>query len=429
MSRTALLAAAAVILSSPSSFAQFGGMGGGGGGMGGQGAPTTMAQSGRAAGARGTEVQRSAQVEMEGGQRLSGKIDVRPLIVDSDLGQYAIAPIKIKAIRFLKPADDVKPGNEADEAGGGEQAAGVAEARQKRAAMQRALRQGRGMVGGGAMMMDGMVGIGGGNGGAGMVADPSSRTGMATLTRGKVVTTADTEVIGMIHIPGDFRLELEFGALTLAPDKLRSITFKDDNPTEKRPKAEAAAPGTHDDAGRPASGEESSPPRYFRQGSFVIVISPVGGRVTLYNLDTKKSESLELSGSKEGPLEVVPIVAGDLVALMVKGPNVTRIAVADPAGGTWHAQALRKPIDGQAVPIVAPGVAVYALGRDVYAYSAEAKRWDVAELPDGVQAAPVVGPGTATIEGHGHIYTFSGKTGKWDHVDIRAILDGTGEKK
>ena len=114
---------------------------------------------------------------------------------------------------------------------------------------------------------------------------------------------------------------------------------------------------------------------------------------------------------------------------MLKGPKVTRIAVADTASGTWHSQELRKPLDGRASPIVAAGVVVYNLGRDVYAYGAEAQRWDVAELPEGVRAMPSVGPGTATIESDGHIYTFAGKTGKWDHVDVRAILDGGAAEK
>jgi hypothetical protein len=155
----------------------------------------------------------------------------------------------------------------------------------------------------------------------------------------------------------------------------------------------------------------------------------VGDRVTLYNLDTKKSESLALSGSKDAPLEVIPIVADNLVALSLKGPKVTRIAVADIATGTWHSQELRKPIDGQAVPIVGSGVVVYKLGRDVYAYGAEARRWDVALLPEGVRAMPSIGPQTVTIESQGHIYLFAGSTGKWDHVDVRAILDVVGAEK
>ena len=372
-----------------------------------------MRQGGRAA-AGVTEIQRSAKVELEGGQLLSGKIDLRPVIVDGDLGQYVITPDKIKMIRFLKPVDEVKPADEAGEAGGGEEAAFVPEAAQNRVAALRVRR------GGGGMMAGGFGGGLGGAGGVGVVADANSRTGMAMLARGKLITTSDKEIIGMIHIPGDFRLELDFGTLTLAPIKLRSITFTDDDLADKRANADAAAPSTRDDAGRPASGADKTPPRYFRQGSLIIVVSPVGDRATLYNLDTKKSESVELSGSKEGPLEVSPVLGDNLVALLLKGPKVTRIAIADTASGTWHAQDLRKPFDGQAVPIMAPGIVIYKVGRDVYAYSTETERWDMAELPEGSRAMPSIVRGTATIESNGHIYTFAGKTGKWDHVDVRA---------
>jgi hypothetical protein len=249
------------------------------------------------------------------------------------------------------------------------------------------------------------------------------------LIRGKVITTSDKEIIGMVHIPGDFGLELDFGTLTLSPLKLRSITLTDDNRKDRPAKADATAPSDRKQVGRPPSGEETSPPRYVRQGSSLIVISPVGDRVTLYNFDTKKSETLELPGSKDAPLDVTPIVAQNVVALMLRGPKITRIAVADTASGTWHAHGLRKPIEGQALPIVAQGVVVYKVGRDVYAYGAEAQRWDVVELPERLQAMPTVGPGTVTIEGEGHIFTFAGKTGKWDHVDLRTILDVGAEKK
>ncbi len=98
-----------------------------------------------------------------------------------------------------------------------------------------------------------------------------------------------------------------------------------------------------------------------------------------------------MSGSKDAPLEVTPIIAENLVALRLKGSKITRIAVADTASGTWHPQELRTPIEGQAVPIVAAGVVVYNLGQDVYAYGVEAQRWDVAELPEGVRAMPFFG--------------------------------------
>ena len=49
------------------------------------------------------EIQRSAEVELEGGRRVSGDIMLKSLTVETDVGRYSIAPDKIKMIRFLKP--------------------------------------------------------------------------------------------------------------------------------------------------------------------------------------------------------------------------------------------------------------------------------------------------------------------------------------
>ncbi len=420
MNRTTLLAALAAVLASSPCFAQFGGMGGVGGGMGGgMGGQGNMMQGTRAAQAFSTDVPRSANVEMEGGQVLRGKIETRPVIVDAELGQYVITPHKIKMIRFLKPQNEVNPpaGDEAQRKNDGEAAAAdaadVVREMRKKGQTLRAVRGG----------------MGGAIGGFAMVADPGSRTGTAMLVRGKVITTTDQEVIGMVHIPGDFTLELDFGSLILSPAKLRSIAFTDKDRKEKAAQAQTPAAAAHDDTHRQALAHDARPPRYFRQGSSIVVISPAGDRITLHDVDTKKSASLELSGSKDAPLEVTPITVGDLVALMLKGPKITRIAVGNTASGTWRSQDLREPIDGEAVPIVGPGVAVYAIGRNIYAYGADSDCWDVAELPPGVRAAPTVSPGAVTIESDGHIYAFSAKTGKWNHTDVRAILDDAGAKQ
>jgi hypothetical protein len=407
MNRTGTLAVVAVMLASTPSFGQYGGMGGVGGGMGGglggqAMAPGMMVQGGRLANAGVIELRRVAQVEMEGGQRLSGKIDLRALVVDGDLGRYLIAPAKIKAIRFLKPVDEPKPGNQPAANNDGDVNAGDEGVvgrggRQNRPALA-ILRASRG---------------GGGFGG-----------GETPATRGKVITTTDKEIIGTIHLPADFRLELDFGTLALAPDKLRSITFADDHRDDTPAEGGAKAPGAANVPDRTKPGREASALRYFRQGNSIIVVSPVGDRVTLYNCETKKSESLELSGTNDAPLRVTPVLAQNLVALNLSGPKLTRIAVADLVSGTWHVQELRKPIDGRAVPLVTAEVVVYTLGRDVYAYGAAAQRWDLAELPEGTEAMPSVGPAGASIEGDGHIYTFMGKTGRWNHVDLRALLDG-----
>jgi hypothetical protein len=283
MNRTALLSALAVMLASSPSFAQPAGMGG----MGGQGmAPGMMMRGGVGVFGPGlAEVRRSVQVEMEGGQHLSGKLDLRPVIVDSDPGQYAITPDKIKMIRFLKPSNEVD--GDGDEEGDRGDGRVVVPARlRNQGAAIRAVRGARGGFGG--------------------PADRDPQTG-AALTRGKVITTTDKEIIGTIHIPSEFRLVLDFGTLNLAPAKLRSITFTVERRQDKPALAEAAAPRAPEDVGPVAQSEAASPPRYLRHSSSLIVISPIGDRVTLFDIKTKKSQTLELSGSKDAPLEVTPI--------------------------------------------------------------------------------------------------------------------------
>ena len=137
--------------------------------------------------------------------------------------------------------------------------------------------------------------------------------------------------------------------------------------------------------------------------------SPAGDKVTFVNLETKKSSSVRLSDSKETPLQVTPIWGPNAAALMLKGPTITRIAAASDLNGTWHTQDLREPVKGQAMPIVGPGVVAYGLGRFIYAFSAEAQRWDVVELPKGVHGTPIVRANSVTVEVPGHIYTFGGR--------------------
>lgn len=398
MNRTTRLAAIVFVLAPATAFAQMGGMGGMGGGMGrmdGQGIGVVRMMGTGMMAAAPTEVRRTAQVEMEGGHRLTGRMDIQPLVVHSDLGFYSIRPDKIKMIRFLKP---VKDQNAAD-VGGVAGAADPEEGGMNPAMMIRAQQ----------LAARGMIGF-----------QPNAVS--APRPRGKVVTTSGQEIIGIIDIPMGFRLEFEFGSLRLEPSKLRSVTFLVPDPKAGAVGVGAASTGTVAEA----AGEAPAPPRYFRHEHSVIVVSPVGDRATFHDFETGRSQSVELTGSKDAPIQVTPMLGPDLVALALDGSKIHRVAVADLASGTWHPQDLREPVEGRVRPVVAAGLAVYHLGRYVYAYSAAAGRWDVAELPEDLRGRTTVEPGGATVEGHGQIYTFLPATGRWQHVDVRAILNGAG---
>jgi hypothetical protein len=366
MNRTAWLAALALVLTPGTTFAQMGGMGGMG--MGGFGS---------------VEVRHAVQVELEGGRTISGQIDLATVVVHGDLGQYMIHPEKIKMIRFLKPANEPKADDDDD-------AQPQARANNAQAMMMRAM------------------------------ANRNNAMNVQTA-RAKVILQSGEEIIGNIQYGMGFRLEVDYGTMLPAMDKLRTMTFS----KVERKTGSAGSDAAKPDEGSPrTAGNDrdlvSPRPLYFRHGQALVVRSQAGNRIALYNMENQ--QSLELSGPRDAPLEVTPVYGGNLMALALRGPKITRIAVADDASG-WHVQELRQPVDGRVMPIVAQGIAVYSVGRYVYAYAVEAHRWDVAELPDGLRATPTVGPNNASIEGQGHIYTFEAKTGKWEHIDVRKVLE------
>jgi hypothetical protein len=211
MNRTACLAAVALTLVLGATFAQSRSGIAGGSDLDDQ----PGAGGFRAVGAFGGEVRagvrRSVQLEMEGGQNLVGTIVLWPLVVDSDLGEYSIHPDKIKMIRFLKRVDEDNVEGEVAQ----RDFRGVVA---KKKAMPQRDRHGNLLV-----------------------PDQTSPTGAAWLTHGKVITTSNKEIIGDIHIPTDFQLELEFGHLTPAPDKLRILTLIDDEQGVDASKAKAGA--------------------------------------------------------------------------------------------------------------------------------------------------------------------------------------------
>ena len=249
-------------------------------------------------------VVRTVEVEMACGKKIQGEIQLDAVIIDSDMGQYQIHPDRVKTLRLSKPAAAVQA----------------------------------------VQMISGFFFI-----------------------EGTVITTSGKEIKGKLQCPA-WRLELDFGTLTLDPNKVRTLTFS----TPAEPKEDKKAP---------------------------------------------------LSQAKPAPLKITLIEGPNAVALMVSGRKITRLAAATKATGDWIPIELREPVEGQAMPIVGPDVVVYGLGRHVYAFSSQVKRWDVLDLPKGASATPIVGNHSARVEYDGQIHEFSAATGKWKHTDINSLLD------
>lgn len=153
----------------------------------------------------------------------------------------------------------------------------------------------------------------------------------------------------------------------------------------------------------------------------IIAVQPRESRkVFAYSTETGEWKGYELPAG----VSAVPIVS-TVLALALEGDAIRQVAVFDPITGNWHPHDLDEPVQGQAQPVIAAGLVAYGLGRRVYAYSAEAHRWDTLTLPEGSEpAAPVVHAMMVLVEARGTLSTFSSRTGQWTTFDTKG---GDGE--
>jgi hypothetical protein len=82
-------------------------------------------------------------------------------------------------------------------------------------------------------------------------------------------------------------------------------------------------------------------PAHYRNNQFLLVVSPLGDKVGLYDTQTQKSQPLRLSDGERKKPTVTPNFSGEIVALSVQGEKVSRVAVA--IYGRWYPQDLREP--------------------------------------------------------------------------------------
>src|SRR5262249_44919692 len=101
-------------------------------------------------------------------------------------------------------------------------------------------------------------------------------------------------------------------------------------------------------------------------------------KFSIYNAATNKASTVRLPGSKESSLQVTPIIGpGNLIALMLNGPKLTRLYVFSLADSKSYPQDLKEPVPAALSPILGHSVAGYAQGRTFYGFSTEAKRWSM----------------------------------------------------
>ena len=162
-----------------------------------------------------------------------------------------------------------------------------------------------------------------------------------------------------------------------------------------------------------------SPPRQtlttLQSDDYIIIHKPKSDTVAAYSTETGEWTSYEVPKGTD----VLPLAGPDVVALMGTGDEIGQIATYVPAIGKWYPIDLKEPAVSKAAPIVGPHLATYPIGRRVYAFSAQARAWDVLELEKGAKPVPIVFNNRVTVEHDDHLYIFSVKTGKWTDFNAR----------
>jgi hypothetical protein len=149
----------------------------------------------------------------------------------------------------------------------------------------------------------------------------------------------------------------------------------------------------------------------------VLYQSPKKDRLVAFSIETGMRAAYRPT---KGTEKVEAIASGAILALAAEGPEITQIAVFDPATGRWVTQDLKEPARGRVFPIVAQNLVAYPVGRRVYAYSnlpGASRDWAVLELEPGAEPKVALYRTTITAEAGDRLYVFSPKAGRWEGMD------------
>ena len=212
---------------------------------------------------------------------------------------------------------------------------------------------------------------------------------------------------------------------------------------KERPQADAIADpliaGWNPFPGTGGVGMPIVDPSQFRKKSYgqtahlIVSTSPAKDRVWGYSVDTGNWNKYS---APEGTT-IVPVFGGataggnanqpggpadrsaaEVVALDIRGDHIGEIAAFSSKSGAWRICHLKKPVKGPIPIVVAGPVAVYFVGRELFAYSAEADMWGGIKLSEWEKYTPNISPHSVVVEQGDKVRVFNVKTGLWSMIDV-----------
>jgi hypothetical protein len=165
----------------------------------------------------------------------------------------------------------------------------------------------------------------------------------------------------------------------------------------------------------------------------ITAIGPRAAQLAIYDAENDRWAIQDLRGETAGTKAIWfnPQRSLQLIPYTFEGPRLTQIVVFDVGRFKWSVQELDEPWEeGSAAAFIRESVAVYVLGRHLYAYSSEAGRWDTLTMEQpvapprnefpaelSVGSALTIDNDVAAVSQRGRLHVFTAKTGRWQTVE------------
>jgi hypothetical protein len=152
-------------------------------------------------------------------------------------------------------------------------------------------------------------------------------------------------------------------------------------------------------------------------------ISAARDRVTIFDPEGKTRKTYR---AQEG-VTVGKIHLGYVTALNLVGPEIAQLVVFSRYSGEWSTQALKRPVSGKSVELLAPGrimmgsieLVSYWVDGSIYLYHPTLCKWTSLDLTVPVWSPMRIDGELATlIDGH-LVHIYDARTGEWKHINTK----------
>ncbi len=118
------------------------------------------------------------------------------------------------------------------------------------------------------------------------------------------------------------------------------------------------------------------------------------------------------------------IASNEIVALAQDGPDVKELAVFESFQGEWKTHPLPEPAKHAVSPHILNDVAVFAVGKHLYAYRGKGMYWSARDLPSDDPPVVQVVPNAFLVQQGKTLYVYSTINGTWsDGADVEPAVE------